>query len=77
MNPLEMIQALMGAKKNPKQFLMKNFLGNNPNPMIQNLVNMAEKGDSKGVENFARNICKEKGIDFDKSFPEFMQTFKR
>lgn len=77
MNPLEMMQALTSAKKNPKQFLMKNFLEQNPNPMIQNLVSMVEKGDSKGVEDFARNICKERGIDFDKSFPEFMQNFKR
>ena len=39
---------------------------------MKNLIDMAEKGDNKGVENFARNIMKEKGMDFDKEFNTFM-----
>ena len=49
----------------------------NVNPMIGNLVKLAKNGDSKSVENFARNLCKEKGIDFDKEFAQFMSNFKK
>lgn len=46
---------------NPKQMVM-NFVKNNANsnPMMSNLISMAEKGNSKGLEEFARNMCKEK-----------------
>lgn len=48
----------------------------NSNPMINYLIQMGQSGNSKGVENFARNVCKEKGIDFDKEFSNFMQQIK-
>lgn len=74
MNPMDMIKMMMG-KMTPKDMAMK-LLENNTNPMFNNLVQMAEKGDTKGVEQFARNMCKEKGIDFDKEFNSFMSNFK-
>ena len=49
----------------------------NTNPMIANVIRMAQNGDTKGVEEFARNICKEKGIDFDKEFSKFMSNFNK
>lgn len=63
---------------NPKQMVM-NLLRQNmtSNPMVNNLMSMAQNGDSKGVENFARNFCKEKGVDFDTEFSKFMGQFKR
>ena len=75
MNPLNMIKGMMG-NMNPKNMAM-NMLKNNTNPIFSNLIDMANKGDSKGVEDFARNICKEKNIDFDKQFGEFMNNFKK
>lgn len=48
----------------------------NNNPMFKDLIQKAQKGDKQGVENFARNICKERGIDFDKEFSAFMSNFK-
>ena len=73
-NPLK---SFMQQQVNPQQLLM-NFMQqrNNNNPMINNLINMAQKGDSKGVENFARNLFKEQGRDFDKEFSDFMKNFK-
>lgn len=68
------INMLKGIK--PEQFLM-NMLGSNINPMFSNLMNMAKQGDNKGVENIARNMCKEKGVDFDKEFNTFMQNVKK
>ena len=75
MNPLNMIKGMMG-NMNPKNMAM-NMLKGNTNPIFANLIDMANKGDSKGVEEFARNICKEKNIDFDKQFGEFMNNFKK
>lgn len=74
-NPIEMIKLFMGENKTPQQILQK-MMKDNGNPVLNNLINMAQTGDSKGVENFARNICKEKGKDFDKEFSEFMSNFK-
>ena len=74
-DPIEMIKLFMGENKTPQQILQK-MMKDNSNPVLNNLINMAQTGDSKGVENFARNICKEKGKDFDKEFSEFMSNFK-
>ena len=75
MNPLNMIKSMMGIG-NPKDMAMK-MLKNNTNPIFNNLMQMMEKGDDKGIEQFARNVCKEKNIDFDKQFGEFMNNFKK
>lgn len=75
MNPLNMIKGMMGIN-NPKDMAMK-MLKNNTNPIFNNLMQMMEKGDDKGIEQFARNICKEKNIDFDKQFGNFMNNFKK
>lgn len=74
-DPIEMIKLFMGEDKTPQQILQK-MISNNSNPVLNNLINMAQTGDSKGVENFARNLCNEKGKDFDKEFSEFMSNFK-
>ena len=77
-NPLQLLQTFITNKGNPQQLLLRamSMMGNN-NPMIENLVNMANSGDTKGVEQFARNILKEKGIDFDKEFPNFMNSINK
>ena len=73
-NPMQMIETLKGIK-DPKQAVM-NIAKNNTNPMIKNLIDMAEKGDNQGIENFARNIFKEQGRNFDEEFSEFTKNFK-
>lgn len=75
MNPINILKGMMGIG-NPKDMAMK-MLKNNTNPIFANLTQMMEKGDDKGIEQFARNICKEKNIDFDKQFGEFMKNFKK
>ena len=74
-NPIEMIKLFMGENKTPQQILQK-MMKDNSNPVLNNLINMAQTGDSKGVENFARNLYKDQGRDFDKEFSEFMSNFK-
>ena len=75
MNPINMLKGMMGIN-NPKDMAMK-MLKNNTNPIFNNLMQMMEKGDDKGIEQFARNVCKEKNIDFDKQFGDFMNNFKK
>ena len=69
MNPMNLIQ-MFKSVKNPQQAVM-NMLGNNTNPMAQNVLKMAQNGDKEGIEKFARNVCQQKGIDFDKEFASF------
>lgn len=75
MNPMQMLQAMFKSNGNPQQMAMQLMKGNS-NPMLSNLMEMGQNGDTKGVENFARNVCKEKGIDFDTEFPKFLENFK-
>lgn len=46
------------------------------NPMMNNLIRMAKSRNIQDVENFARNIFREQGRDFDKEFTEFRNNFK-
>lgn len=77
-NPMDFLKLFMGSGGNPQQLLLKamNITGNN-NTVIKNLIDMANSGNSTGVENFARNLLKEKGIDFDKEFSNFMNTINK
>ena len=63
MNPMNMLRMAMSGGRNPQE-VVKQLIGNG-NPMLNNLDKMAEEGDYQGVENFARNLCKEQGRDFD------------
>ena len=73
-NPMQFMNMLKGIK-NPKETVI-NMIKTNDNPMIKNLVNMAENGDNEGIEKFARNFFKEQGRDFDKEYSQFMKMFK-
>lgn len=73
-NPINMIKMMMG-KTSPKDMVMK-MIENNSNPVFANLIDMANRGDTKGVEEFARNIMKEKGMDYDTEFNKFKDNFK-
>ncbi len=74
MNPMNFLKSMMGIN-NPKDMVIK-MMGQTGNPMINNLINMANNGNTKGVEEFARNYMKEQGKDFDKEFGNFMNNFK-
>lgn len=66
-NPLSMITQIMQGGKNPQQFINQ-LLNNNPtmqNPMIQNAVKMYQNGDNQGLENLAKNLCKEKNLNIE------------
>ena len=73
-NPMQFINMLKSVK-NPKDAVI-NIIKTNNNPMVKNLVEMAEKGDNQGIESFARNLLKEQGRDFDSEMNEFIKNFK-
>lgn len=63
---------------NPQELVM-NMLqkdAKNGNQIAGTLIQMINSGDSQGIERVARNIAKEKGIDFDKEFNSFKQMFR-
>ena len=78
MTLMQMLQMLMKKGNNPQQMVeqMMQRMGGN-NPMLGNLMQLAKDGNTKNIEQFARNICKSKGIDFDKEFSSFLSNFKQ
>lgn len=75
MNPMQLIQMIKSGG-NPQQMIMnmmKQNAGNNP--VLNNALNMAEKGDMKGIEQLARNLCNEKGINPDDAFNQIKGQF--
>ena len=57
--------------------IIQYLMNKNTNPMFTNVIKMAQDGNREGVEQFARNICKEKGINFDKEFASFMGNINK
>lgn len=74
MNNLESLKAFISKGGNIPDLIKKSISSNNP--VMGNLIDMANRGDTKGLENFARNLFKEKGRNFDEEFSEFMHNFK-
>ncbi len=69
MNPFQIIQML---SQNPQQAINK-MLGSNP--MTNNLIKMINEKDQSGIEQMARNLAKEKGIDPDKLYNQIKEKF--
>lgn len=75
-NPIDILKNFMMGGGNPQNLVMK-AIGNNNNPMIRNLLNMAKSGDKQQIEQFARNYMNERGMDFDTEFEKFMSNFRK
>lgn len=72
-NPMLLVQAIKNGQ-NPQQ-LMLNILENNMSstPFGANLLELAKNGKTADIEKIVRNIAKQRGIDFDKEFPAFVE----
>lgn len=76
MNTNDLIR-FMQSQGNPQQFMiqmLESQLGKR-NPLFASLLNLAKANDTKGIEQIARNMLKEKGLDFDTEFNKFKQTY--
>lgn len=73
MNPrMQMAMQIMRNRNNPQQLAMS-LLSQQAenNPMLQNLLSLAQEGKSANIEQIARNMLKAQGLDFDKEFKDF------
>lgn len=74
MNPINIFQMMRGG---PQQFLQQ-IANNNQlmsNPMMKNTMQMAQQGNMQGIEQMARNLCKEKGLNADDVFNQIKSRF--
>ena len=74
-NPMQLI-AQIRQGKNPQQ-LMLNILDGEAanNPVMDNLLTLAKENRTADIEQFARNLAREQGIDFDKEFSQFKKKY--
>lgn len=72
-DPMQIIWAIKNGQ-NPQQ-LMLNIIKNNmsQNPLGANLYKLAQEGNTSEIERIARNLAQQRGIDYDREFPAFVQ----
>lgn len=71
----QLIQFLK-AQNNPSLMVMSMLETQSANnPVFGNLLNLAKNNDVRGIEQFARNMMKERGLDFDTEFNNFRKTY--
>ena len=59
---------------NPQQLMLSILEGQAGTPMGANLLKLAREGKTAEIEQLARNLSKESGIDFDTEFNAFKQS---
>ena len=78
MNPMDII-TMIRSGQNPKQIMLsileEGVAANNP--MAANLLDLAKNNRTADIEKVARNLCAERGIDFDKEFNSFKSNLLR
>ena len=62
-NPVQFVQMM----RNPQAFLQQAMNNSQfmSNPIMRNTMEMMQKKDYEGVEKLAKNLCKEKGMDYE------------
>ncbi len=73
LNPIQQMIQMAKLKQNPSQMMLE-FLQSQNNPMSQNLLSLARANNTQDIEKIARNICTQRGVDFDKEFTAFKQS---
>ena len=70
-NPMQLIMAIKSGQ-NPQQLMLSILEGQMADsPMGQHLLELAKNNDKKGIEQIARNLSKQQGIDYDTEFAAF------
>ena len=70
MNPFQMIQMLKSG--NPQSFVFQMLEQNaQNNPFFANILQLDKSNRTYEIEQIAVNMCKEKGVDFNKEFNSF------
>lgn len=74
MDFIQLLLQLIKNGMNPQQ-LVAQILQQNNNPILQNANMLAQNGDMKALEQLARNLSQQRGIDFDKEYNNFRSYF--
>lgn len=73
MNILKILAAIKNGQ-DPQQLIISILEGEMGNtPMGQNLLRLAKEQRGDEIEKIARNLCAQRGLDFDKEFMSFKQ----
>lgn len=78
LSPADII-TMIRSGQNPQQVLI-NILEEGvaqTNPVAANLLDLAKNNRTADIERVARNLCAERGIDFDKEFGSFKSNLFR
>lgn len=78
-NQQDMMRLISGFKNQDPSAIVANMVNeaaSQGNPIMQNLANLIKEGKTDEIENVVRNIAKERGVDYDKEFKAFRNTFK-
>lgn len=72
LNPMQMIQAFgqLKAAQNPLQMMQQMFSGD---PTFNRAMQMAQGKSPQQVEQIVRNLCQERGLDFEQLKQNFSQ----
>lgn len=63
---------MVRSGSNPEQLILQMLQQSAGNsPVGKNLIDLAKKNDGKGIEQIARNLCAQRGLDFDTEFAAF------
>ena len=71
-NMMSFFMNMVRSGGNPEAMLIQ-MLQQQNTPMSSNILNMAERKDTTGLEQLARNLCQQRGIDFDSEFKAFKE----
>ena len=78
MNPINIIQMMTSG--NPQKAI-QSIIESNPNIqnnlLAQNAMKMYQNGDTRGLQNMAENMCKERGITVDQAKQQVMCMFNK
>lgn len=72
-DPMALIQAIKNGQ-NPQQLLMGILQNNSSTPMGANLLKLVKEGNITQIEQIARNIAQQRGVDYDKEFQNFVKN---
>lgn len=71
LTPMQLISMIKNGS-NPQQLLMSIMEnGMSKNPIMQNVYQLMKNQNYKGIQQVARNLAEQRGIDFDKEFEAF------
>lgn len=75
LNPLQLLSMLKSSNPQDvaRQIIQQNFPSD---PVMQNLLKMAENGDEKGIQQFATQFFNSQGKNFNSEMNNLMNTLK-